>query len=380
MVVLGAVGDSLGSPVEGWRAEAIMEAYGVLCDFLNLMTVTKQQTVSPYATVKEEYGRFTDDTEMAAAVMASVVENGRLRVKHSSYKMSEMMDVGRCYGQDVIRILRIPAQGRDYRELSRTNHREGSWGSACCSRVASIAAAYRRASDQVLYEAVTGVLLPTHSHPEAVDSCFVLCKFMAGLLRGETNFEAILTDCTRSAKLPQTQKAMEWILHNYRAQTKDAFRPAYTDRMEQFLGGTAASSTSSNILSSDDAATQRFMQEVLFDRAALSQFTTSSNQDRASDAVATALWMFIRHHAKPSLGLLRVVMLGGKTSTTACLMGQLLGALWGIAPEGKAWIPKRWVDRIENTKNGRERLQQWGRALSRIDVDVYSLAADLKGL
>jgi poly(ADP-ribose) glycohydrolase ARH3 len=73
------------------------------------------------------------------------------------------------------------------------------------------------------------------------------------------------------------------------------------------------------------------------------------NRIRASEAVAAALWAFLRYGQTPEECVIRAVNFGGDTDTIGAMAGALAGAL-----HGTAWIPARWREMIENGKHGRE--------------------------
>lgn len=87
------------------------------------------------------------------------------------------------------------------------------------------------------------------------------------------------------------------------------------------------------------------------------------NQFPASEAVAAALWAFLRYGGGPEDCIIRAVNFGGDTDTIGAMVGALVGAL-----HGPAWIPARWHEQIENGKHGRDKILEIARQLARIDV------------
>ncbi len=87
------------------------------------------------------------------------------------------------------------------------------------------------------------------------------------------------------------------------------------------------------------------------------------NRIRASEAVAAALWAFVRYGDQPEECVIRAVGFGGDTDTIAAMAGALVGAL-----HGAAWIPARWFECIENGEHGRDWIIDSARELARLDV------------
>ena len=75
------------------------------------------------------------------------------------------------------------------------------------------------------------------------------------------------------------------------------------------------------------------------------------NGIRASQAVAAALWAFLRYGKDPEECVIRAVAFGGDTDTIGAMAGALVGAL-----HGRSWISARWYDNIENGARGRDEI------------------------
>jgi len=88
------------------------------------------------------------------------------------------------------------------------------------------------------------------------------------------------------------------------------------------------------------------------------------NGIRASEAVAAALWAFLRYGSTPEECAIRAVGFGGDTDTIGTMAGALAGAL-----HGAAWIPTRWYECIENAEHGRDEIVALGRKLARVSID-----------
>ena len=87
------------------------------------------------------------------------------------------------------------------------------------------------------------------------------------------------------------------------------------------------------------------------------------NGIRASQAVPAALWAFVRYRVAPDECVIHAVNFGGDTDTIGAMAGALAGAL-----NGRACVPARWHDNIENGKRGRDEIVELARQLARLDI------------
>jgi ADP-ribosylglycohydrolase len=87
------------------------------------------------------------------------------------------------------------------------------------------------------------------------------------------------------------------------------------------------------------------------------------NGIRASQAVAAALWAFLRYGKTPEECVIRAVNFGGDTDTIGAMAGALVGAL-----HGSLWIPARWHDNIENGTRDRDEIVAVARLLAGLDI------------
>jgi poly(ADP-ribose) glycohydrolase ARH3 len=299
-----ACGDILGAVVEGSSARDIRELYGELRDF----------TESPRG-----FGCYTDDTQMAVALATSLVECGRVDAGHASVMYARFYEPWRGYGGAAHRVLRLLADGGDYRGTGRLEFPEGSFGNGGAMRIAPVGLAYRHASNDILHEAVEDSLLCTHVHPEAIDGALIQAKAVALTVTSEL----------------------------------ESFNP--TALVESLLATcrTEVMATKLNILADS----------LQHDDDDVYVIGRVGNGIRASQAVAAALWALLRYWRNPEECIIRAVGLGGDTDTIGAMAGALVGAL-----HGANWIPARWFENIENGLHGRDEIVSVARQLSRLDI------------
>ncbi|MFI8993967.1 ADP-ribosylglycohydrolase family protein [Streptomyces sp. NPDC053542] len=112
--------------------------------------------------------RWTDDTEMAASVLAVLTEHGRIDQDALARSFAEHHDVDRAYGPAVDRLLRQVREGQDWRELASALFKgQGSWGNGAAMRIAPLGAWYADDPEQATHQAEISAYV-THQHREAV--------------------------------------------------------------------------------------------------------------------------------------------------------------------------------------------------------------------
>lgn len=300
-----ACGDILGAAVEGWSAGEITDEYGQLRDFVDSF---------------RGRGRYTDDTQMTLALATSLVDRGHLDAAHAAATYAAFYESSRGYGTAAHWVMQELKQGADYRETGRLQFPEGSFANGGAMRIAPVGLAYRHATDDVLHGAVEGALLCTHVHPEAVDGAFIQAKAIAWAATSESEDRG--------------------------------------DRMDLLRTLMAAARTP--IMQGKLQALEYCLEEQADDAAVIARV---GNGIRASEAVAAALWSFLRYGDTPEECVVRAVNFGGDADTVGAMAGALAGA-----HHGAAWIPSRWYDSVENGPHGRDEIVTLARKLARLDV------------
>lgn len=300
-----ACGDILGAGVEGWSATDIRRRYGQLRDFLD---------------TDRGFGCYTDDTQMTLALATSLVEQGRLDAAHVAAKYAAFYEPWRGYGGAAHRVMRALQGGADYRGTGRLQFPEGSFGNGGAMRIAPVGLAYRHGSDDMLHRAVEDALLCTHVHPEAIDGAFVQAKAVAWAATVE------------NPDLPDRATLLKSLLQASQTTIVQAKLEALADGLRQ----------------EDD------------DHFVIARV---GNGIRASEAVAAALWAFLRYGSTPEECVIRAVNFGGDTDTIGAMAGALVGTL-----HGTAWIPVRWYEIIENGPHGRNGIVELGNRLGRLKI------------
>ncbi|MEU3888613.1 ADP-ribosylglycohydrolase family protein [Streptomyces sp. NPDC029041] len=112
--------------------------------------------------------QWTDDTEMAASVVAVLAAHHRIDQDALARSFAEHHDFDRGYGPAVNRLLRLVREGGDWRELAAALFNgQGSWGNGAAMRIAPLGAWYAGDPEQATHQAEISAYT-THQHREAV--------------------------------------------------------------------------------------------------------------------------------------------------------------------------------------------------------------------
>ncbi|MEV7321385.1 ADP-ribosylglycohydrolase family protein [Streptomyces sp. NPDC093970] len=112
--------------------------------------------------------QWTDDTEMAASVVAVLAAHHRIDQDALAHSFAAHHDFDRGYGPAVNRLLRLVREGGDWRELAAALFDgRGSWGNGAAMRIAPLGAWYADDPEQATHQAEISAY-PTHQHREAV--------------------------------------------------------------------------------------------------------------------------------------------------------------------------------------------------------------------
>ncbi|MFI6704464.1 ADP-ribosylglycohydrolase family protein [Streptomyces sp. NPDC050509] len=112
--------------------------------------------------------QWTDDTEMAASVLAVLAAHHRVDQDALARSFAEHHDFDRGYGPAVNRMLRLIREGGDWRVLAAgLFDGQGSWGNGAAMRIAPLGAWYAEDPEQATHQAEISAYT-THQHREAV--------------------------------------------------------------------------------------------------------------------------------------------------------------------------------------------------------------------
>ncbi|MFJ8001925.1 ADP-ribosylglycohydrolase family protein [Streptomyces sp. NPDC096310] len=138
--------------------------------------------------------QWTDDTEMAASVVAVLAAHHRVDQDALARSFAVHHDFDRGYGPAVNRMLRLIREGGDWRELAAgLFDGQGSWGNGAAMRIAPLGAWYADDPEQATHQAEISAYT-THQHREAVAGAMAVAAAaaLAAAPDGPPTAEALL--------------------------------------------------------------------------------------------------------------------------------------------------------------------------------------------
>jgi poly(ADP-ribose) glycohydrolase ARH3 len=147
-----ALGDALGAPYEGGPLER--------ASWLLLGKTLQGKR------------RFTDDTQMALDLAASLIERGEIDQDDLAVRFARSYRWSRGYGPGAARVLKRVRGGRPWREASRSVYPDGSFGNGAAMRSPVVGLFFADVPGAMI-EAARGSGEVTHAHPLALEGAVV---------------------------------------------------------------------------------------------------------------------------------------------------------------------------------------------------------------
>ncbi|MEV8391929.1 MULTISPECIES: ADP-ribosylglycohydrolase family protein [unclassified Streptomyces] len=241
--------------------------------------------------------QWTDDTEMAASVLAVLAAHHRIDQDALARSFAEHHDFDRGYGPAVNRMLRLIREGGDWRELAAALFNgQGSWGNGAAMRIAPLGAWYAGDPEQATHQAEISAYT-THQHREAVVGAMAVAAAAA------------------LAADPSGPPAPAALLDGVVALVPRSAVGAGLRRAR-------------DMLDYDDAGT-------------VAAVLGCGRRTSAHDTVPFALWSAARALGDFEAGFWTTAQVGGDVDTTCAIAGGVISAASTGAP------PARWLERTE---------------------------------
>jgi poly(ADP-ribose) glycohydrolase ARH3 len=273
---------------------------------------------------------------MTLALASSLVHRRGIDPAHcaKSYAYFFKLPPERGYGRTTKQILECIDKGADYRDTGTMFLPAGSFANGGVMRISPVGLVFRNAPDQILHQAVTLALKPTHTHAEGIDGAWLQAKLIGWLVKLKPeNFKP--------------DSCIKWLI-----------TMAKTDVLREKL-----TTVERGIREKWDADT--LLKHICTPNAKGKLF-----QIHAAEAFACSVWNLLRYHQNPEEAIIHAVSMGGDSDTIGAITGAQVGALYGTA-----WVPRRWFDQIENfPETGRDVFIQIGRDLAALDSRSLQLA------
>jgi poly(ADP-ribose) glycohydrolase ARH3 len=292
-----ALGDALGAPYEGGPLERLLwKAIG-----------------------KTRHGRlrFTDDTQMALDLAASLLARGELAADDLARRLAAGYRWHRGYGPGARKLLLHIRRGQDWRRANRAVYADGSFGNGAAVRAPVVGLVFSERPGELL-EAARLSAAVTHAHPRGLEGAVLVATAVARALHSDAA-EAILAACAAACA-----------------------DEAFTSR----CGVAASWLRSSREVSPAEVA------------------RALGNGMAAHESCVSALYLALRFLARPFEEMLAFA--------SACRgdvdsLAAMAGAVWGAA-RGRAALPAAALARIEDA----ERIEDIARALHALHAAKFA--------
>jgi len=279
------------------------------------------------------------------------------------------------YADSSATVCRALLAGQSFRTTGTIKNQAGSHANGGAMRIAPVGLAFRHLTHPplpdtndnndnhspppLLRDVVAEAIAATHVHPEAIDGATVIAFFVGRccLTPHPEDFQFLETikEARSLCETEEMTKRLQIIEEKWQERRKENEKEGGEGKQER--------------------KTKEEMDKE--DREMAGLLSSQWFQLRAVDAVGVALWLFGRHglpggvevvesECSCSRGeecLVRVVAIGGDTDTIACIVGAMLGALYG-----SSWIPARWYDKMENGERGRDYVIALAERLALLDL------------
>ncbi|KAK3245230.1 hypothetical protein CYMTET_45191 [Cymbomonas tetramitiformis] len=372
------LGDSLGAGCEGWPAEEIqrfaqdtwnsnkIEGFFEAVHMGTFVSAGQPGQYRPATELEESSfvptgppsneavakqcarrAMYTDDTNQALALAASILENDGVDADFvaQSYAKAFQREPYRGVPPSSKRVMGAIIQGEPARKTGLPPYfpfAGGSFANGGAMKISLLSIPYRNAQPPVLRTAVEQAILSTHRHPEAID--FAVAQ------------AATVQYCLRST--PETFDPIELLsdLIQSRCTTEpmcsalQATRDAYCEHLR------------SNFVACNDHATISAILKVHPRPGSGMSFQIASVH-----MAPCVMWILCRYYGQPLAAVQAAISLGGDTDTLASMVGAAVGAL-----HGEDWC-KPLLDEMENGLYGRDYAIELACKLSLLDLGASSM-------
>ena len=310
--LLGTVmGDALGAPVEGWECPRLRRTLAWLS---TLEPAVRAQTLEgdvigllAGADPGEGSARYTDDGQMTLALSEAILDAGRVDGPTAARWFAERFEAHRGYGGSAAIVLSRIQKGEVWDEPARRVFGgQGSFGNGAAMRAAPVGLWHHADSADTLRDAAIQQALPTHTHPLGIEGAVWQSAAVAAAVRAD----------------PEVPLKVDAFLAEVRPLLESDAYVAALDAIPELLTADPPPCAVAAALGNDIAALR---------------------------SVPAALYAFVKHSDSFEDAVRWAVTLGGDTDTIGAMCGALSGAWLGVEA-----IPARWLDALENGRQGRD--------------------------
>jgi len=337
-----AIGDAMGAPIEGMTAGDIRQRYGQVDGFFEMQVRPSAEVPSPQSWYRLK-ATYTDDTQMALAVMDSLVESRGFDPDHMAGRFVRLIgdrDRGQAWvfrgsGRNTRTALEQLRGGTNWRHSGMASPSDGA-----AMRVAPVGLFYWDDKEALVQASIQQAMI-THRDARAMASAAAIACGVAALVsdrgKGDLDIDAFMRGLVEDVRHAERHIAVELSV------------------------GTTSSPdhTMSTILEEIHERIHLLEENLLAHIAARANSLTERTITHGTEsfclaAVPSSICFFVQNASSFERVITRAINAGKDTDTVGAMAGALAGAHLGY----KA-VPLEWVLEIRNGDQLYHRVRDW---------------------
>jgi ADP-ribosylglycohydrolase len=296
-----ALGDALGMPMAGWTPAEVKRRYGRV-----------ESLISPVPDHplhgKLPLGSITDDTQLTMAIVDMILVDGKVTRRGMADRIVKWVSENnlletRILGPSTKAAVAALMAGRDPSETGKAGTTNGGG-----MKIAPIGIINVNRTTARLVDDVEEACMPTHNTCVAIGAASAIAAAVAEALRPDATINSVVSASRRAAKLGETRGAQ-------------LAYPSVEKRI---------------------AMATRIARGKTPERAAEALYDQIGGDIASSDAIPTAIGLFVAGGGDALKTITLTANMGGDTDTIGAMAGGIAGAYSGIEA-----FPKKMLDTIE---------------------------------
>ncbi len=336
-----AVGDAMGAPIEGMTAETIRQQHGEVDGYLEMQVRPSEEMPAPQSHYRLR-ATYTDDTQMALAVMDSLVEFGGFDPVHMAGQFARLIGdrhrglawVFRGGGRNTRAALEQLRGGASWRDSGMASPSDGA-----AMRVAPMGLFFRDDHASLVRAAIQQAMI-THRDAQAMASAVTIASAVAALVRCRNDrfdVNAFMSELVTEVREAEVQIAAE--LFAGAADSPDHAMSTILAEVHQRLD-----LPQSEVLAHIAARAAPLTERVI----------THGTESFCLAAIPSSVALFAQNALSLERVIISAINAGKDTDTVGAMAGALAGALHGY----KA-VPIEWILELRNGDQIYYRVRDW---------------------
>ncbi len=300
-----AVGDAFGMPMAGWTPEEVIRRYGRVT---TLIAPAKDHPLHGMLPL----GSITDDTQLTMAIIDMILVDGVVTRRGMADRIikwvtdNNLMET-RILGPSTKAAVRELMAGRDPSETGRAGTTNGGAMKITPIGIINVARPLTKLVDDV-----EETCMPTHSTGVAIAASSAVAAAVTAALQQGATISSVILASRRAARLGEKRGAQ-------------LAYPSIDKRI---------------------ALAARIAKSKEPDKAAEDLYDIVGGDISSSDAIPTAIGLFVAGGGDPMRTIILTANMGGDTDTIGAIAGGIAGAYAGIDA-----FPKKIIDTVERVND-----------------------------